>query len=183
MQRRLIPIFIALLVVTFSFYFKLQDSEFTTIIMVRHAEKELTGDDPMLTQAGIERAEALAYFLKDIDIDAVYDTPYNRTRLTAKPVADAKGIPLQTVTNLRGEGLKAAIDEICEKYKGKTVLMTSHSNVVPVMIKLVKNEPVEGVQIEMINESIYDNIYFITFNKRENAKVFHLKYGAHSSMK
>ena len=53
-----------------------QGSEKTfTLYLVRHAEKELSADDPKdppLTECGEQRAESLAYFLASVDLDAVY---------------------------------------------------------------------------------------------------------------
>src|SRR4051812_14644882 len=50
----------------------------TTIIIVRHAEKELTGTDPILSSAGIIRADELKRVLGSIPVHAIYSTPYNR---------------------------------------------------------------------------------------------------------
>jgi len=65
----------------------------TTIYLVRHAEKQ-KGSDPMLTEAGEERALKLLSILKDQGVDAVYSTPYNRTKSTAAPTAKHFGFPL-----------------------------------------------------------------------------------------
>ncbi|MGB3799310.1 MAG: hypothetical protein WA952_05805, partial [Lewinella sp.] len=43
----------------------------TTIILVRHAEKDY-GDDPDLIPAGQERATLLAEMLSNTELDAVY---------------------------------------------------------------------------------------------------------------
>ena len=66
----------------------------TTIIFVRHAEKELNvGDDPGLSDAGRRRVAELTRQLIDADvvagIDAIYSTPFKRTRETVQPLADA----------------------------------------------------------------------------------------------
>ena len=61
---------------------------FTTVVLVRHAEKELTGDDPGLTAQGSERADALAHVVGEMDVAAVYATQYARTRATALPVGN-----------------------------------------------------------------------------------------------
>ena len=58
-----------------------------TIYFVRHAQKEKEGDDPSLTMQGNKRAQELAVYLKDLGIEAVYATPFLRTRSTAQPMA------------------------------------------------------------------------------------------------
>ena len=65
-----------------------------TIIMVRHAERG-DGDNPDLTLAGRQRAEALAELMRDVDLAAVYSTPFNRTEQTARPTADQKELSIE----------------------------------------------------------------------------------------
>ncbi|QFS82991.1 Histidine phosphatase superfamily (branch 1) [Roseivivax sp. THAF40] len=65
----------------------------TTLIMVRHGEK----DGDALTAAGQARAAALAARLAATPIDRIYSTSYTRNVLTAQPVADQKGLPVETV--------------------------------------------------------------------------------------
>lgn len=102
----------------------------TTVILVRHAEKAADGtQDPPLTAAGLERAQALKSRLHDVPLKAVYSTPYARTRQTAAATAqdhglavieyDAKTPAAQFAQRLRDEA------------KGATVLVVGHSNTVP----------------------------------------------------
>ena len=56
----------------------------TTVLLVRHAEKE-TGRDPGLTAAGQARARALVEVAKGAGVSAIYHTQLERTRLTAAP--------------------------------------------------------------------------------------------------
>ncbi|SIT14783.1 Histidine phosphatase superfamily (branch 1) [Roseivivax lentus] len=67
----------------------------TTLIMVRHGEK--SGLE--LTRPGQERAAALAQRLVDVPLDRVYSTSYKRNVLTAQPVADQKGLEVETVAD------------------------------------------------------------------------------------
>ncbi len=50
----------------------------TTIILLRHAEKD-TGDNPPLSTAGEKRAERLPALFPGIMPDAFYSTPFTRT--------------------------------------------------------------------------------------------------------
>jgi hypothetical protein len=57
------------------------------IFVVRHAEKSADGNDPDLSAAGQERAEALARIVKDAEITAIFTTEFKRTQETAAPIA------------------------------------------------------------------------------------------------
>ena len=66
----------------------------TTIIFVRHSEKELNaGDDPGVSDAGWRRTVELTRQLVDADvvagIDAIYATSFRRAQETGKPLAEA----------------------------------------------------------------------------------------------
>ena len=64
----------------------------TTIILVRHAEKDTTQPnatmmtaDPPLTKAGRVRSESLVTVLKVYKPDIIYSTNYTRTKATVAP--------------------------------------------------------------------------------------------------
>ena len=63
----------------------------TNFYIVRHAEKSATPkEDPLLTEAGKQRAERLKGILSNKGIKKVYSTKTLRTTSTAKPLADAR---------------------------------------------------------------------------------------------
>src|SRR5438045_95914 len=65
----------------------------TTVIVIRHAEKDLSvsATDPPLSPAGEARAALLARMFGDAEaighLDAIYVSPALRNRLTAAPLA------------------------------------------------------------------------------------------------
>ncbi len=68
--------------------------------VVRHAESrsntgEDSGLDSELTDLGRLQAEALAGRFGDLSIDALYSSPFRRSLQTARPIADALGIPVR----------------------------------------------------------------------------------------
>ena len=131
---------IVLLVVLFAYCSSVpvedQDAGITTVFLVRHAEKMDDGsDDPPLSPAGTERAQKLAYVLKDVALNAVYDTPYKRTHLTAQPAAEDHGLAVETIPSLRLENMTVFVDDVLEKHAGGNILIVSHSNIVPALIK------------------------------------------------
>ncbi len=67
--------------------------EETTYYLIRHAEKlrvDTTDQNPKLNHQGVKRADAWKEVFTNVNLDAVYSTDYNRTKLTAKPTADRK---------------------------------------------------------------------------------------------
>jgi len=154
------------------------ESDITTFFLVRHAEKADDGTrDPDLATVGYERAAELAYVLRNTELDAVYDTPYKRTRLTAKPAADSHKLKVETIQSLKIDDLKNFLDDVIAKHRGGNILIVSHSNIVPVLIKLILHEEFDVREIENINDSVFDDLFVVSFNKRETARVLNLKYG------
>ena len=74
----------------------------TTIIMVRHAEKE-KGEDPPLSEQGKFRAVHLKNALKASNVSAIYCPDLKRNRQTAQPLADLFNIPLPTCCRIQFE--------------------------------------------------------------------------------
>ncbi|PTX42375.1 phosphohistidine phosphatase SixA [Christiangramia gaetbulicola] len=107
----------------------IQQNEITTYYLIRHAEKDRSDSsnrNPELTQEGMARAKKWAEVLKNVKLDAVYSTDYNRTLQTAKPTADMNKLEILNydTKNLYNEDFQEAT-------KGKTVLVVGHSNTTP----------------------------------------------------
>jgi broad specificity phosphatase PhoE len=147
----------------------------TTVILARHAEKMTTQEtaDPALTEAGLQRAAALARTLADVPLDAVYATPFRRTRDTAKPAATAHGLDVQE----RNAGdVAGTAAEILREHDDDTVLVVGHSNTVPAMIRAL------GVDTDLtLNEAEdYDDLFIVRIDDDGRATLLHLHYGAPS---
>lgn len=63
-----------------------------TIYFVRHCSADGQAPHADLTAEGIMQAEKLAVFFKEIEVDRMITSPFVRARMTAKPIADLKGI-------------------------------------------------------------------------------------------
>ncbi len=102
----------------------------SNFIIVRHAEKVLDESaDPALTATGEIRAQAIAGWLADSDVVAVYSTETRRTRQTAAPTAQAHGLP---VTAYDGEEPATALAaRLRRAHPAGTVLVVGHSNTAP----------------------------------------------------
>ncbi len=141
----------------------------TTFILVRHAEKEKVKDNPGLTKEGQERADKLAFMLQDVPIDAIYSTDYKRTIATATPTAESK----QMKVNLYNPSdLKAAMDDMLSKHKGKTILVVGHSNSTPNFV----NQIAGPEKATPIDESIYSKLFIVKHRSQDDADVLLLRF-------
>ncbi|MEZ4992068.1 MAG: phosphoglycerate mutase family protein [Saprospiraceae bacterium] len=125
----------------------------TTIILVRHAEKADDGtSDPALTPLGQSRAQRLAAMLAPMEVDAVYSTPYKRTRLTGVPTAELKHLTVQEYS----PNDKAFLSKLTSDYAGKTILVVGHSNTIPTLVNALT-----GKAYEQLGESEYDKLFIV----------------------
>ncbi len=148
----------------------------TTIIFVRHAEKAAVPDeDPGLSFAGQRRVAELTRQLVDADvvagIDAVYATAYRRTQETARPIADALDLPINTYDAADTE---TVLETILKNHKGKIILVVGHSNTVPELIANLG----ASKKVPLIEENEYDNIYVISIPWFGKTKTIRLRFGA-----
>lgn len=143
----------------------------TTFILVRHAEKDLTQstNDPDLSVEGKSRAIKLTEVLKKADIQAVYSTPYKRTQQTVQPLASVKGLHVMSYqANKMDE-----IDSMISQHSGSTVLLSGHSNTVPVILNYLIGEE----KYKILDDGDYGNIILVSVTERgRNAKVVWLRY-------
>ncbi|MBI1885936.1 MAG: histidine phosphatase family protein [Chloroflexi bacterium] len=81
--------------------------EATRLYLIRHAQSasntgETTDEaDPQITEVGREQARRLAERLGRQGVDAVYSSPFRRARQTAEVIAEAAGLPVTVVDDLR----------------------------------------------------------------------------------
>ena len=80
----------------------------TTLYMVRHCESEGNSCrrshaqfDGIVTRKGLRQSDALAQRFADVPVTAIYSSDAFRSRVTAAPLAEAKGLPVQLRTLLR----------------------------------------------------------------------------------
>ena len=132
-------------------------SSATVVILVRHAEKAAApAADPPLTEAGVARARALATALADANVQAVITTELIRTRETARPLADALGLPLETVHTGTGGVHARAVADAVRAHAGQTVLVVGHSNTIPSIIAALG-----GPRFSDICDTQYSNLFVL----------------------
>jgi len=137
-----------------------QEEVLTTFILIRHAEKEggsnmTSGSkDPKLSAEGLRRAEKLVALLSKTQIDAIYSTPFIRTKSTVEPLARSKSL---AVLEYEPNNLEA-VDKIGAELKGKTIVLCGHSNTIP----KIANHLTNSGKFDDFNDSDYGNILIVT---------------------
>ena len=145
-----------------------------TVVLVRHAEKADASADPVLSEAGQARAGALAVALSDADLSHVFTSPLQRTRLTARPAAEAHAINPEAIS-LEG-GTEAHVRRVAERIRGlpahAVVLVVGHSNTVPLIaVALGETGPSEMADCE------YDRLTVITVEDDGDSPAIIGRYG------
>ncbi|HZW15220.1 MAG TPA: phosphoglycerate mutase family protein [Brevundimonas sp.] len=108
-----------------------------TVIIVRHAEKADASADPLLSEAGQARAQALSAALTEAHPSLVLTSPLQRTILTAAPTAEYHSAPSEVVS-LEGGGaahIAATAARVRALPEDATVLIVGHSNTVPAIAR------------------------------------------------
>ena len=126
----------------------------TTYYIVRHGEKMDNSSNPALSEAGQQRAQELKKLLADKHISQVYSTNYLRTSNTAKPLADAINVPVQTYDP---KNQKAFIEDL-KKIEGKNVLVVGHSNTITAIANGLYEK--DTLQKEL-PEDDFDNLFIV----------------------
>jgi broad specificity phosphatase PhoE len=174
-RRRRIQVIIIYTAIAIGLAWFFESQATTTVIFVRHAEKAAEpADDPGLSPAGQRRVAELTRQLVDADVvagvDAVYSTPYRRTEETARPVAEALDLP---VNSYDAADTEAIMENIVRDHKGKIILVVGHSNTLPALIGNMG----ASKKVPPIADDEYDNIYIVSIPWFGKTKTIRLRYG------
>jgi phosphohistidine phosphatase SixA len=143
----------------------------TTVIVVRHAEKNIEPDNPnpALSPAGEARAQALVHTLGAAGITAIYATQYIRTQSTAAPLASHQGL---NIIQIESRDVAELVRQIKTNNAGGVVFAAGHNNSVPAIIAALGGEA-----FPIIPENEYDNMFIVTVQRFRPTRVLKLKYG------
>ena len=168
-------LFAVLGVVVVFAYFTTFSRPVTTIILVRHAEKNIepNNQDPDLSPEGFQRAQEIARVFGETGINAIYATQYKRTQQTVKPLSDRTGVAVKL---LQANQTDELVNQLQTTNRGQTVFIAGHNNTVPAIMSTLS-----GQTYPTIPESEYDNLYIVTIYRFGKAKVVKLKYGKAST--
>jgi broad specificity phosphatase PhoE len=146
----------------------------TTVVVIRHAEKE-PGNliDPPLSAAGEARAALLARLFGDPRgpgrIEAIYISSAQRNRLTAAPLAARLGlIPIVAPT----DDPKGLAHRVLREHSGGRVLIVGHIDTVPQIAAALSGKS----DIPKIDEQDYGIMYIVTVPRIGHANLLRLNY-------
>ena len=126
----------------------------TEYYVVRHAEKAATpASDPLLSPEGMQRAAALRALLEKKSIKQIYSTATQRTMLTARPLSEALGIPVQSYGPVPDAAFISKL-----KADKKNTLIVGHSNTVDDLVNGLMGAEV----LQDLPESVYTKMYVVT---------------------
>ncbi len=145
----------------------------TTVVLVRHAEKELgTIEDPPLAPEGERHAERLAQMFGDAGpgrIDAIYVTDARRTQQTVAPLAARLGM---RPTVFPAADIDATAARVLREHRGGRVLIVAHGNTVPALVRKLS-----GMEVPPpVGDNEYDDIYVVVVPTFGDASMLRLKY-------
>ena len=170
----MILVYLGLIVPDYSFTG--EQDPVTTIFLVRHAEKIADGSsDPALSPAGSSRADELAYILKHVKLNAIYSTPYRRTKQTVLPIAKEKGLKVM----LYKPGEEDFLKKVLQAFSGGTVLIVGHSNTIPGLA----NELAGQSDFSDLDDATYDNLFIACVPIEGKAVILRMRFGSHTSEK
>ena len=144
----------------------------TTVVVIRHAEREPTGEDPPLTPGGEARAQLLSRMFGDGRvagrIDGIYTMPTVRSRMTAAPLAARLGIrPV-----VEQDDASSLAHRIIRDHAGGRVLVVARSDTVPdIVAALAHVSPWPPIGAEE-----YGTMYIVSVPRIGRANVLRLNY-------
>ena len=147
----------------------------TTVIVIRHGEKDLSVSvtDPPLSPAGEARAALLARMFGDANglgrVDAIYVSPALRNRLTAAPLAARLGL---NATVAPADDPRGLARRALHEHAGGRVLIVGHADTVPKIVAALSGNP----KIPEIGDQEYGTMYIVAVPRIGNPNLLRLNY-------
>ena len=133
-----------------------------TIILVRHAEKDIsdggTSSDPNLSAEGRLRAQRFARLIKKYKPRRIYSTNYKRSVQTVAPLSERRKLRIQLYDPQKLSELAAQITSF---KKGRRIVIVGHSNTVPALANLLVKEN----RYKNLAETEHNKIWIIRIKK------------------
>ena len=146
----------------------------TTVVLIRHAEKQLNaGADPALSEAGEARAALLARMFGTNTrlgrLDAIYVSPTRRSQETAAPLSERLKLAV-TVGPENDPRLLA--HRVLREHQGGHILIVGHSNTIPQIVEaLTGRGPVAAIEDEE-----YGTMYIVTVPRIGRSSILRIGY-------
>lgn len=123
-----------------------------SLVLVRHAEKTGGSSDPELTATGRHRAEFFADWLEHMNIESIWSSDYQRTRLSALPLAERLGTEIRIY---KPRNLQEFANTLLAEQKNAFV--SGHSNTTPELAALLCK-----CEVAPMEDSQYERAFRIT---------------------
>jgi len=146
-----------------------EDTDYHTLVLTRHAEKESGKKDPKLTSEGMRRAENLKDILLPLQPERCYTTHPARCVLTTMPLAKAIKSPN---AHYEPTDYYSLFETIIQKHKTKKALVVGHSNTIPEMLNLLIGEK----KYEEFDESEYSRLFLVMTKGLGESEIMELTY-------
>jgi broad specificity phosphatase PhoE len=126
----------------------------STIILIRHAEKQATQPDPALSEAGVTRAASLPASFRNYKPELFYSTNTTRTKQTVAAWAKAMGKDIIIYDAARQQELARALLQM----QNKTIVVVGHSNTIPQLANLLTGT----TQFSDMADGEYNKAYIVS---------------------
>jgi broad specificity phosphatase PhoE len=146
----------------------------TTVVVIRHAEKELGSIvDPPLSEAGSARAVLLARMFGDAGapgrVSAIYVSPTLASRLTAAPLAARLGL---TPVVVSARDPRELARRVLREHPGGRVILVGHADTVPEIVAALSDEK----DIPPLADREYGVMYIVSVPRIGHANLVRLNY-------
>jgi broad specificity phosphatase PhoE len=163
---------IAVLAVAFAYW---HSATTTTIVLIRHAEKQLGAiPDAPLSPPGEVRAARLAQMFGDGSafgrVQKIYVTDTRRTQQTAAGVAQRLGLTPEIVEGKTDP--KTFAKRVLGENRGGRALVVGHSNTIPDIVSALADE----AQVPPMGDEEFDTLYVVAVPTIGRASVLRIKY-------
>jgi len=177
-MNRVATFLLILLALVFASCSRQQQQGSTVVLVVRHADKASDAEDSPLSDAGLQRAQALAGVAAGANVGAIYTTQFKRNHDTAQPLAERTGVAVTEVpVNLQNPGDygQRLARDILEKHRGQTVLVVGHGNTVASIL-----EGLTG-RTQQLGDIEYGDLFIVTVPPSGPPGLIRAQYGADSA--
>ena len=134
-------------------------------ILVRHAERLSSGDDPALSAAGKRRAAMLAKMFGGTGVSAIFTSRFRRTKDTAAPLAQKTGLTPKVIAD---DTAQACIEILGG---GPCVVVVGHSDTVPELVRALGGP--SGITIQ---DDEFDRMFVVSTSDSGAASVLQMRY-------
>jgi len=166
------------LAANFSLFASPANSQITTVLLVRHAERA----DDSLTPEGRVRAQNLYHVVEKARVKAIFASNTQRSRQTVEPAFKILNSSDPSIKLIEYEysNVNQVRDRILAEFSGQVVLVAAHSDTAKTIVTKLGGNAAD-CSIGASNE--YDNLCVVTIYETGKAKVINLQYGEPSPLR